>query len=580
MVPNAGRAPSRRLQPVAFLVLAAVLLLVANGSIGCTKVTVAGVMVVFETDGTLDPDTLHVTVTSGAGKTLRDWCYSIPPAAEPPFFPTTHGIASDGDPEASVTISASVLRAGVTLDVRQYFVTQVPTDHLVELPILFSGPCIVQVSSVTSPAHGENCAFSVAASRCGADETCGGQTGMCVSDVVSGTTLPPYSPPAVGSSGSIGLGNDGRDGAAEAADDSSAATEGAASSPEASPADAAEAGGQGPEPHCAPGGPGLTNCGSNEESCCTNYEVTGGAFYRTYDLDPQGGGLDFVAPDGGVATGLAAPATVSRFRLDKYHVTVGRFRQFVEAWDGGAGFTPPAGSGKHAHLNGGEGLVDVGAPADAGTVYETGWNASDSSSIAPTDANLACDPYATWTVDVGSHENLPINCVSWLEAYAFCIWDEGFLPSEAEWGYAAAGGNQQRMYPWGSDDPGTGSKHAIYGCYYPSGPPGFFCSGLSNIAPVGTVPGGAGLFGQLDLAGELRQWTLDWFSGYGPSNADGSVAVCTDCADLTSSYGRVIRGGDYAEDDLTLLAPYRDFFYAGEAGNRDPGVGFRCARSP
>jgi len=47
---------------------------------------------------------------------------------------------------------------------------------------------------------------------------------------------------------------------------------------------------------------------------------------------------------------------VGDFKLDKYEVTVGRFRQFVAAWNGGAGYTPPAGSGKHTHLNGGNGL--------------------------------------------------------------------------------------------------------------------------------------------------------------------------------------------------------------------------------
>jgi len=74
-----------------------------------------------------------------------------------------------------------------------------------------------------------------------------------------------------------------------------------------------------PMPNCAPGGPGLTDCGESHESCCTSLPVPGGTFYRTYKNTGHG------------PTGKADPATVSSFRLDKYLVTVGRFRQFVNA---------------------------------------------------------------------------------------------------------------------------------------------------------------------------------------------------------------------------------------------------------
>src|SRR5580704_17426082 len=101
-------------------------------------------------------------------------------------------------------------------------------------------------------------------------------------------------------------------------------------------------------PSCAPGGPGMTHCGASMESCCTSPEVTGGAYYRTY------------ANDGGGPTGEAYPARVSSFRLDKYDVTVGRFRQFVAAWND-RGYRPAPGSGKHTYLNGGQGLANVAA---------------------------------------------------------------------------------------------------------------------------------------------------------------------------------------------------------------------------
>jgi formylglycine-generating enzyme required for sulfatase activity len=277
--------------------------------------------------------------------------------------------------------------------------------------------------------------------------------------------------------------------------------------------------------------------------------VTGGTYFRTYTSSSSG------------PTGEADPATVSSLRLDRYEVTVGRFRRFVNAWKNGSGFLPPAGSGKHAHLNGGKGLA-----ATAGG-YEPGWVASDDANVAPTAANLACGDYPTWTPAAGSHENLPINCVNWWEASAFCIWDGGFLPSEAEWEYAAAGGSQEREYPWGSTAPGTTNQYAIYSCYYPNGSGA--CSNPGNgIAPVGTATLGVGRWGQLDLAGNVYEWSLDYYDGY----AD----PCVDCSSLTGSY-RVLRGSSYGWPESQLVPPYR---FESQAVVRNSNFGFRCARTP
>jgi len=319
-------------------------------------------------------------------------------------------------------------------------------------------------------------------------------------------------------------------------------------------------------PSCQPGGRGMTDCGSaGDESCCTSLEVTAGTFDRTYDLGPDGG---VAVPADGGAIDKADPASVSAFRLDKYEVTVGRFRQFVAAWNGGAGYTPMQSSGKHTHLNGGLGLAD-GPNVDAGQTYEPGWSTGDDGNIAPTNTNLACDAsYATWTDSpAGVREDLPINCVNWWEAYAFCIWDGGFLPSECEWEYAAAGGSQQREYPWGATPPGTTSQYAIYGCFFPSG--SGTCSNLSSIAPVGSAPQGAGASGQLDLAGNVWEWTLDYYAAY----AD----PCTDCADVTSSASRVFRGGGFLIDAAGLIPSNR---YGTPPASRIYGIGFRCARTP
>lgn len=310
-------------------------------------------------------------------------------------------------------------------------------------------------------------------------------------------------------------------------------------------------------PSCAAGGPGLSDCGPSQESCCASSLVASGTFDRTYGVESADGGP-------------TDPAAVSAYRLDKYDVTVGRFRQFVKvvlSSDGGAAWVPAAGSGKHAHLNGGRGLVDDGS-TDAGTAYEPGWATSDDSNVSPTGSNLSsCAPFSTWTPSTGAEEHLPINCVNWAEAYAFCIWDGGFLPSEAEWEYGAAGGSQQRAYPWGATDPGTANQYAIFNCQYPNGSTN--CTDVSSIAPVGTAPSGAGAWGQLDLAGNMWQWNADFYAPF--------VDPCTDCGRLTSGSSRILRGGSFRDAPPNLFPAYRN---ANDPGLRNDFVGFRCARSP
>ena len=293
----------------------------------------------------------------------------------------------------------------------------------------------------------------------------------------------------------------------------------------------------------------MTDCGSVHDSCCTSLGVTGGTYFRTYRNNGSG------------PTGQNDPATVSDYRLDKYLVTVGRYRQFASAWS--SGWRPSAGSGKHAYLK------NAGLANTAGG-SETGWDASwnSTTNVNPTTASLTrgsfCDStHATWTASAtGGRENLPINCVNWYEAYAFCIWDGGFLPSEAEWEYAAAGGAEQRQYPWGTAAPGSTSQYAIYGSFYTGNPTG--------LAPVGTATSGAGLWGQLDLAGEVWEWNLDWKQTY--------VNPCADCVNLTPASFRLVRGDNFGGSLANLMPTVRGGDIAPEG--RDSNFGVRCSRAP
>jgi formylglycine-generating enzyme required for sulfatase activity len=174
----------------------------------------------------------------------------------------------------------------------------------------------------------------------------------------------------------------------------------------------------------------------------------------------------------------------------------------------------------------------------------------------------------SWTDAPGSNENLPINCIGWHTAQAFCTWDGGRLPTEAEWNYAAAGGSEQRVFPWGATVPGANVSLAVHGCYYYG--TGTSCEPLLDIAPVGSVIAGNGKWGQSDLAGNLSEWSQDWY-------VDPYPVPCNDCAYLTSSVARLCRGGDYLYEAGTDVTTARRAGVNPSA--RGSRLGFRCARN-
>jgi sulfatase modifying factor 1 len=314
---------------------------------------------------------------------------------------------------------------------------------------------------------------------------------------------------------------------------------------------------------CQGGGAGADlHCGANASSdCCGSSTVTGGTFDR---------GSNVLSPNS------SYPASISTFRLDDFDVTVGRFRKFVAAWVGG--YTPAANSGKHTHLNGGKGLAVVGTSP---TTYEAGWSTDANSQLAGTPsawtANLTSTTQPTWTASVGPNENLPIAGVDWYEAYAFCIWDGGFLPSTAEFLYAASGGSDQRVYPW-SSPPSDTTLSCAFANYEG-------CQASPAIFAVGSFVPGNGKWGQSELSGNVWQWLLDYADFGNP---------CTDCyMPVGCSAGGCsdpsIRGGSYLDLPSTLEPANDD--------NQEPNVdtevslpsrtdqgpaqyGMRCARTP
>jgi len=173
-----------------------------------------------------------------------------------------------------------------------------------------------------------------------------------------------------------------------------------------------------------------------------------------------------------------------------------------------------------------------------------------------------------WLADEG-YGNHPVTRVSWYGAQAYCQWRGARLPSEAEWEKAARGMGSY-IYPWGDVIDETRANFCDANCEY-AWAESDLDDGFARTAPVGSFPNGISPFGGYDMAGNVWEWVLDWYSEkyyngsptenpYGPDNGQY----------------RVRRGGSWDNPTDSLRVTIRDGFYPTDRGNF---LGFRCARS-
>jgi sulfatase modifying factor 1 len=168
-------------------------------------------------------------------------------------------------------------------------------------------------------------------------------------------------------------------------------------------------------------------------------------------------------------------------------------------------------------------------------------------------------PGAYWHAPEGPFSNTedrqshPVVHVSWNDAQAYADWASCTLPTEAQWEYAARGGLEQKLYPWGDDLTPNGEHRCnIWQGRFPLEDTGK--DGYRGTCPVDSFPpNGYGLY---SMAGNVWEW----------------------CADSFDGQNRVMKGGSF----LCHASYCNRYRVAARTGNSPDSsasnVGFRCVK--
>jgi formylglycine-generating enzyme len=251
------------------------------------------------------------------------------------------------------------------------------------------------------------------------------------------------------------------------------------------------------------------------------------------------------------------PVSLSPFEIDRYPVTNAAFAAFVEA----------TGYRTEAELFGWSFVFWAHLPAES---FED--LVEDTVGAAPWWCKV---PGSSWKQPEGPGSNIqarlthPVVHVSWNDAAAYATWSSKALPTEAQWEYAAKGGLEQKLYPWGDELTPNGQHRCnIWQGQFPHEDTGD--DGYSGTCPVDAFPPNG--YGICSATGNVWEWCADWFQI--PAS---SKAKLHDPAGPSHGQARVMKGGSFL-----CHASYCNRYRVAARTSNTPessasNIGFRCA---
>ncbi|HEY1293500.1 MAG TPA: formylglycine-generating enzyme family protein [Chloroflexota bacterium] len=309
--------------------------------------------------------------------------------------------------------------------------------------------------------------------------------------------------------------------------------------------------------------------------------IPGGTFSMGSELDgyPEEGPVRSVSVDG--------------FWMDTHQVTVADFRSFAIE----SGYTTVAARPLDPAAYRG---VDPKALVPGSLVFQQMKGPVDLPAALkqPTLPWWKYVPGADWRhpegpgTHVGSRAEHPVVHVAWEDVCAYATWAGKSIPTEAEWEFAARGGMDGAMYTWG-DDPNPGGQ-VMANTWQGEFPwQNLLEDGYERTSPVASFP--ANGYGLFDMAGNVWEWTSDYYTPRHTSDEADDHACCTplnprvespdssyDLSDPRAAHipRRVIKGGSH------LCAPNYCLRYrpaARQSQMEDSSmshIGFRCIVRP